>query len=184
MSDIDFLRELLDFHHDSNLWQHEAFRMQLLRYWDEELAKPRHADPKRLLRHGFKVFSQNDEDGIIQEIFRRIGTLDRRFVEFGVDRGFECNTAKLLIEGWQGLWIEGDARAVTQMRERFAPFLAERKLALAQGRVTADNINAILESAGVTGEIDILSIDIDGNDYWIWKAIDVVRPRVVIIEYK
>ena len=78
-----------------------AMQLEIARAWDAEIAKPRHADPKRLLRHGFKIYSQNDEDGIIQEIFRRIGAGSRTFVEFGVATGFECNTVKLLIEGWQ-----------------------------------------------------------------------------------
>ena len=83
-----------------------ARQIELARLWADELAKPRHADPKRLLRYGFKVYSQADEDGIIQEIFRRIGTTNRTFVEFGVEAGVECNTAKLLLDGWNGLWIE------------------------------------------------------------------------------
>src|SRR3954470_11450387 len=83
-------------------------QLEVLRAWEEEIAKPRHADPRRLLRHGFKMYSQNDEDGIIQEIFRRIDTTHRTFVEFGVESCVECNSAKLLIEGWRVLWIEAD----------------------------------------------------------------------------
>ena len=64
-----------------------AGQMNVLESWERELAKPRNRDPKRLAGHGYKVFSQNDEDGIIAEIFRRIGTRDRRFVEFGGTRG-------------------------------------------------------------------------------------------------
>src|SRR5436190_14023774 len=91
--------------------QLSAGQVQVLvqRFWQEELAKPRYADPKRLIKHGFRVYSQNDEDGIIQEIFRRIGVQDRTFIEFGVSIGNECNTAKLLLEGWHGLWMEGSS---------------------------------------------------------------------------
>src|SRR3954468_19503553 len=95
-----------------------AMQLQVLRGGDDEMAKPRHADPKRLLRYGFKLYSQNDEDGIIQEIFRRIGTTNRTFVEFGVESGIECNSAKLLIEGWRGLWIEADGRYVRAIHHR------------------------------------------------------------------
>jgi hypothetical protein len=102
-------------------------QLELLRYWTEELAKPRNADPKRLLRHGFKVYSQSDEDGIIQEIFRRIGTTNRSFVEFGVDTGAECNTAKLLVEGWHGLWIEAAARNAALIRNNFAVTLGDKE---------------------------------------------------------
>jgi hypothetical protein len=183
MSDNELLRQILDLNLKRELLEAERFKLEFLRFWNEELAKPRNADPKRLLRYGFKMFSQNDEDGIIQEIVRRIGPAGRTFVEFGVQNGFQCNTAKLLIEGWRGLWIEANAGAVAQMRKHFKSFLADRALTLVQGRVTAENINAILADAGVTGEIDMLGIDIDGNDYWIWKAIEVVRPRLVVIEY-
>src|SRR5262245_40537087 len=74
----------------SALFERERFKMEFLRYWSDEMEKPRNADAKRLLRYGFKVYSQNDEDGIIQEIFRRIGSSNRTFVEFGAGDGLEC----------------------------------------------------------------------------------------------
>jgi len=160
-----------------------AMSMSVQRCWNEEIARPRHADPRRLLRYGFKVFSQNDEDGIIQEIFRRIGVTRRTFVEFGVETGIECNTAKLLVEGWCGLWIESDAQSVAKIHENFQSFIAKRDLMLEQTTVTAENIDDLLTRAGIQGEIDLLSIDIDYNDYWVWKAIEAVAPRVVVIEY-
>jgi hypothetical protein len=158
-------------------------QLRVQRAWEQEIAKPRHADPKRLVRYGYKVYSQNDEDGIITEVFRRIGTTSRTFVEFGVETGVECNTAKLLVEGWRGLWIESNAPSADAIRREFAPFIAGGKLALQESLVTAENINALLGQGGFSGEIDFLSIDIDRNDYWVWKAIDVVNPRVVAIEY-
>jgi hypothetical protein len=160
-----------------------ALQLQVLRAWDDEMAKPRHADPKRLLRYGFKLYSQNDEDGIIQEVFRRIGTTARTFVEFGVETGAECNTAKLLIEGWRGLWIEAKADNADAIRRRFAPFLQDGRLTLTQDLVTAENIDTLITAGGLAGEIDLVGIDIDYNDYWVWKAITAVRPRVVVIEY-
>jgi hypothetical protein len=158
-------------------------QMNLHRFWAETLREPRYADPKRLVRHGFKVYSQHDEDGIIQEIFRRIGTFKRTFVEFGVESGVECNTVKLLIEGWRGLWIEANAQGCKAIASAFDPFLHDRRLTLKQSLVTAENINTLIKSADLDGEIDLLSIDIDFNDYWVWKAIEIVTPRVVVIEY-
>jgi hypothetical protein len=158
-------------------------QLRVQRAWDEEMKKPRHADPKRLVRYGYKVYCQNDEDGIIAEIFRRIGTTSRTFVEFGVETGVECNTAKLLVEGWRGLWIESNAASATAIRREFAPFIADGKLVLKESLVTTENINGLIGKAGFSGEIDLLSIDIDGNDYWVWKAINTVDPRVVVIEY-
>jgi hypothetical protein len=151
--------------------------------WDEEMKKPRHADPKRLVRYGYKVYSQNDEDGIIAEIFRRIGTTTRTFVEFGVETGIECNTAKLLVDGWRGLWIEANPQSVAAIRDNFASFIADGRLSVAESRVTVENINGLLARSGLGKEIDLLSIDIDFNDYWVWKAIDAVNPRVVVVEY-
>jgi hypothetical protein len=158
-------------------------QLRVQRAWEAEIDKPRHADSKRLLRYGYKVYSQNDEDGIIAEIFRRIGATSRSFVEFGVESGVECNSVKLLIEGWRGLWIESNSASAGAIRDNFAPFIAENKLVLQESRVTAENINALIGQGGFAGEIDLLSIDIDGNDYCVWKAIDVVNPRVVVIEY-
>jgi tetratricopeptide (TPR) repeat protein len=158
-------------------------QMSLLRTWSEELAAPRNADPKRLLRHGFKVYSQCDEDGIIQEIFKRIETTNRIFVEFGVETGIECNTVKLLLEGWRGLWIDGDGKNVEKISTRFKSLMDSRHLAVRQSFITAENINALISDGGLRGPIDLLSIDIDNNDYWVWKAIDVIEPRVVVIEY-
>lgn len=169
-------------HHIAN-FNAATVQMNIQRFWTETLAEPRYADPKRLLRHGFKVYSQHDEDGIIQEIFRRIGTTSRTFVEFGVETGVECNTVKLLIEGWRGLWIEANAPACRSINALFEGFLKEKRLALAQSFVTAENINGLIKNGGFGGDIDLLSIDIDFNDYWIWKAIDAANPRVVVIEY-
>ena len=160
-----------------------AMQLQVLRAWDEEMAKPRHADPKRLLRYGFKLYSQNDEDGIIQEIFRRLGAGNRTFVEFGVESGVECNSVKLLVEGWRGLWIEAKPDNADAVRRHFASFMQDGKLTLLEDRATAENIDALLGQGGMTGEVDFLGIDIDYNDYWVWKAITAVRPRVIVIEY-
>jgi hypothetical protein len=160
-----------------------AMQLQVAQAWDAEIAKPRHADPRRLLRYGFKTYSQNDEDGIIQEIFRRIGVSNRTFVEFGVSTGLECNTAKLLVEGWHGLWIEADPLRAASIRRSFDVFAQDRRLTVLEQRVTAENIDALLAAAGLAGEIDLISIDIDYNDYWVWKALTAVRPRVVVIEY-
>ncbi|HYS47805.1 MAG TPA: hypothetical protein VEM36_03405 [Xanthobacteraceae bacterium] len=179
----DVNMEILDLLEREAVRSRYLAQMKVLRAWHEEIAKPRYLAPKRLLRHGYKVYSQNDEDGIIAEIFRRIGVAGRTFVEFGVETGVECNTAKLLVEGWRGLWIEANPESAASIGQNFAPFITERTLTLVESRVTAENINGLIGQTGLRGEIDLLSIDIDYNDYWVWKAIDVVAPRVVVIEY-
>lgn len=147
-------------------------------YYNQFLSMDRYADPKRLLKYGYKVYSQGYGDGMIQEIFSRVGITNKRFIEFGVETQ-ENNTLFLLLSGWSGLWL--DARALDL--GPVANHIKNGTLKFAQVVVTAENINgAIREHYGV-GEIDLLSIDISGNDYWVWKALDAVRPRVVVVEY-
>lgn len=140
-------------------------------------------DPKRLERFGCKGYSQNDEDGIIREIFRRIGTTDKRFVEFGTGNGLENNTLFLLCQEWSGLWIDGSDVDHAAQKDVFGWAITENRLNAVQSFLTVDNINTVIGDGGMKGEIDLLSVDIDGNDYHIWKAIDVVAPRVLVIEY-
>jgi len=177
---LDEVIEMLRRH--TERWHYLA-QKEALAAWSDEVAKPRHADPRRLTRHGYKVYSQNDEDGIIAEIFSRIGMTNRIFVEFGVETGVECNTVKLLVEGWRGLWIEADPASAASIRDIFSSFIASRQLTLVESRVTAENIDALIASGGIVGEIDLLSIDIDYNDYWVWRAIKQINPRLVAIEY-
>src|ERR1700758_747686 len=109
------LSELMDRHSDM-LYRSEIMlrRLNALTYIDGEqyrrtlLSDNKYRNETRLERYGFKVYSQCDEDGIIQEIFNRIGLTSSTFVEFGVGNGLENNTLKLLLEGWSGLWIEGN----------------------------------------------------------------------------
>jgi hypothetical protein len=183
MTDPDRLDELVSLLRRHVELTRYRTQMDVLDHWTREIDRPRNADPKRLARYGYKVYSQNDEDGIIAEIFRRIGTTARSFVEFGVETGVECNTAKLLVEGWRGLWIEANPTSAAAMRQNFTTFIEQGRLTLSESAVTAENIDALLEASGVRGEIDLLSIDIDNNDYWVWKAIRAIHPRVVVIEY-
>jgi hypothetical protein len=151
-------------------------------YVARELGATRYNDPLRLERFGAKVYSQYDEDGIIQEIFRRIGTTNKLFVEFGVESGVENNSLKLLLEGWRGLWIEGSNNYAESIKSRFSDLIDSQRLSLNCSFVTAENINELIGSFAA-GDIDLLSIDIDGNDYHIFEALTVVQPRVVVIEY-
>lgn len=160
--------------------------VEKVRYRSDELAKPRYQEAARLLKHGYKVYSQNDEDGIIAEIFKRIGTTSKTFVEFGVERGVECNTLWLLTQGWSGLWLEGQSGHCSAIAKSHAHFIADGKLQVENAFITAENINALLGrrfDVAQKQEIDLLSVDIDFNDYWVWKAISGVNPRVVCVEY-
>lgn len=133
----------------------------------------------------FRIYSQYGEDGILQYLFRHLGTTnDRTFVEFGIQSGRQCNAALLaLCQGWRGLFIEGDPRMAASAREYYDSMLEERakQIQIVNAFITTANINQLLE--GMPRNLDLLSIDIDGNDYWIWEAITGVQPRVVVIEY-
>jgi hypothetical protein len=131
------------------------------------LAEERHRRPKSLVPFGFKVNSQNDEDGIIQEIFRRIGVKHRVVVEFGCGNGVENNTGYLLMQGWSGLWMDGNKKEIHRISDLHKPFIDKNALRTRCAKVTREDIDALLD--GVPAEADLLSIDIDTNDYWIWS---------------
>jgi len=117
------------------------------------------------------VYSQCGEDGVLARLFALIGEGNRYFVEFGAWDGVHfSNTANLrLHHGWRGLLMEGSDRADGELvRREF---------------VNAENVNALFARYAVPERFDLLSIDIDGNDYWVWKAIEGFTPRVVVIEY-
>lgn len=158
--------------------------IQLDRFFADELARnPKYSDPRKLNHHETQVFSQNGEDGIIAEIFRRIGVRSRTFVESGVGDGLENNTTYLLSQGWKGAWIEGDPDLSKKIRSHFRKPLASGELKLLNSLVTAENIEAILAKLDVPKEFDLFSLDIDRNTFHVWKAIRQFQPRVVVVEY-
>lgn len=146
------------------------------------LAAPRYDDPRCLTRYGAKTYSQNDEDGIIEEIFRRIGESSRRFVEIGVGDGTENNTLALLLKGWRGTWIDAAPRNAESIRRRFAPMLQEGQLQFFERRVTLAALPHLLAEIDAVEPIDLLGIDIDGNDYHILAAMP-LKARVIVLEY-
>jgi hypothetical protein len=117
------------------------------------------------------VYSQFGEDGVIGRILECIGTTNRFFVDFGAFDGISLsNTANLrLHHGWTGLLMDGDS--------------SNHNSLVTTEIVTAENVEALFKKHGVPNEFDLLSIDIDGNDYWVWQAIERFVPRVVVIEY-
>ena len=124
-----------------------------------------------LASHERSVYSQYGEDGVIERIFECIGATNRSFVEFGAGDGLAVsNTAHLrLNRGWTGLLMDGNPRGEGDL--------------IVRARIDAENVEALFERHGVPRVFDLLSIDIDGNDYWVWNAIRRFTPRVVVIEY-
>jgi hypothetical protein len=134
---------------------------------------------------GFRVFSQFEEDGKLLFIFSVIGMTNKTFIEIGSDDGVNSNSANLVLNfGWQGLFIDANKRAIERGRKFYRkyphPWSYPPKFVCEI--VKCENINQIIQKNGFSGEIGLLSIDIDGNDYWIWDAIKVIKPQVVIIE--
>jgi hypothetical protein len=144
---------------------------------------PRYQDPRSVTRHGFKVYSQHDEDGILEAIFNRVGEGHRRFVEIGVGNGLENNTAYLLQKGWTGVWVDADTERAGYISREFAKLIKAGRLVFRQEFVKAEAVEELLEGLGVPADVDLFSLDIDGNEWWVWRALRRIRPRVVVVEY-
>lgn len=135
---------------------------------------------------GFRSFSQTDEDGKLLYIFALIGTTDRRVIEVCASEGIEANATNLIVHhGWDGLLFDGSEQYV-QIGKRF--YNTNRETSVFPPRfvhawITRDNINDLIRAQGFEGEIDLFSLDIDGMDFWVWQALEVVRPRVMVVEY-
>lgn len=139
-------------------------------------------ESKDFLKSQFRVFSQWGEDGLLQYLVSNVKFCNNKFIEFGVEDYYESNTRFLLSNNnWSGLIIDGDLENINKIKKD--PIYWSSNLKAVNQFITKDNINDIIKSNGFAGNIGILSIDIDGNDFWILKAIDIVRPDLIIIEY-
>ena len=133
----------------------------------------------------FRTYSQFGEDGILLYIFSVIGSTNKKCVEFCGGGGFD-NTANLIINhGWKGMFFDGSERKIRKGQQFYSQCLDTQMWPpkLVQTWITAGNINKLLEENGYIGEVDLLSLDMDGIDYWAWKAIESIHPRVVVLEY-
>jgi hypothetical protein len=139
-------------------------------------------DPKQLSDVEFRVFSQYGEDGIIQYLINKIPEIPKSFIEFGVESYVEANTRFLLMhDHWRGLILDGSQDNMDIVKK--LDLYWQYDLTAVAAFITRENINQLFEKHGFTGEIGLLSIDIDGNDYWVWESINVVSPVIVITEY-
>ena len=155
---------------------------QLFHYYQD--CKRNNTLPK-LRDTGFRVFSQFEEDGKLLFIFSVIGMDNKTFVEIGADDGINSNSANMIFNfGWHGLFLDGNKQSIKRGIKFYNkyPHPWAYPPTFVNCLVKRENVNQIIQEAGFSGEIGLLSIDIDGNDYWVWDAIDVVQPKVVIIE--
>jgi hypothetical protein len=147
------------------------------------------ADPSSyhlgLKNFGFRVHSEFEEDGQLIYIFAAIGFGNKIVVEIGAGDGIACMSANLIVNhGFTGLLFDSDPDNVNRGTEFFAQ---HRDTSLIPPKferawITAENVNEFISGAGVSGDVDLLALDIDGNDYWVWKAIEVIDPRVCVFE--
>ena len=167
---------------DNNNLRH-IYQLLVTDQIDRLKKEARYNNPRSLIPYGYKMYSQNDEDGIIREIFNRIGATNKVFVEFGIGNGLENNTLALLFDGWNGLWIEASSESVKAIRKNMPRIIDSGKLKVIESFITKKNINDLILPNVSPREIDLLSIDIDGNDFHVLDAITCILPRVIVIEY-
>ena len=177
----NFLNRILQYYYATN--KKEVLFQSKLRQEIEIIKKKEFKrDKKNLIPHGFKIFSQSDEDGILNEIFKRIGTTNKKFLEFGVN-STNNNTTSLLLNAWTGVWLEASNSKVKKIKKKYEAFLKNKKLKIYKKKITAENINSVIKSVHLKGRIDLLSIDIDGNELYLLNKLSQIKPRVIIVEY-
>lgn len=147
------------------------------------LSDQRHKGRIELLREAeFRVFSQWGEDGIIDWLIACIPDINKSFVEFGVQNYRESNTRYMLMaHNWRGLVMDGSMTNIEDIRSQ--DIYWRHDILAKCAFIDCNNINSLLVDSGFHGEIGLLSIDIDGNDYWVWQAIEVASPVIVVCEY-
>ena len=138
--------------------------------------------PSQIHESEFRVYSQWGEDGIIQHLLRHVPIEKKIFVEFGVENYTESNTRFLLVNDyWSGLIMDGSRINIEYVKSDIIYWAHNLKAECIF--ITRDNINEVISRNGLSGDIGLLSVDIDGNDYWVWEAITCINPRIVICEY-
>lgn len=130
---------------------------------------------------GFQVFSQWNEDGLIQYLIQNIPIENKKFIEFGVQNYEESNTKFLLMhDSWEGLVLDSSKDNINYIKN--CNLYWKYGIRAVSAFITKKNINDLLTFHGMKGDIGLLSIDIDGNDFYVWDAINCVQPRIVICE--
>jgi hypothetical protein len=158
-------------------------QLELGRELERLQAELRSAMPDNPAACGFKVYSQADEDGILEEIIRRLGLERGNFIEIGCGDGRENNSHYLLLKGWRGIWVDGDPANIAAVR---AALPLGKRLRAVEQMITRENVESIPAAAGSPdiGELDVFSVDVDGNDLAIaLAAISTWSPKIIVGEY-
>lgn len=143
--------------------------------------------PENLGLFGNKKYSQTDEDGIIEEIFKRIPN-NKTFLEIGVQTGIECNTHYLLLKGWRGIWVEGSKEYCLEIEKELNGRSFPNRFSVLNSFIDRENIVDIFKQSHnflSVKELDFFSLDIDGNDFYIMEELlnNSFKPKVVCVEY-
>jgi hypothetical protein len=150
--------------------------------YQQVAGQERYLDPRRLAGYELRICSQNGEDGIVQHLLQVLKEVPATFVEIGVGDGRENNTILLLKQGWRGVWIEDNPKFCKKIRKMYAREIASRQLILIEAFVEPSNVDGLV--GGIfSGEIGILSIDIDRDTHHVWSKLSCIRPVVAVIEY-
>lgn len=139
--------------------------------------------PNNLNENSFTVYSQSDEDGIIDQIFEKILYKNKFFIEIGVEDGLECNTTFLLSQGWTGVWLEGDQKFEKSITNNFQSCINKDQLKVVFGYLDKNNINTKIIENSKNLNPDLLSIDIGLSTFKVLEAINIIKPRLIIVEY-
>ena len=149
----------------------------------KELLIQNYSKDNQLLKYEHQTFSQNGEDGIINEIFNRLGIKTGEFIEIGTGDGSENNTRLLLELGWKGVWIDGSTKNLNTINSNFQNFIKNDKLLAYANFVNENNINSILQKYDISKDVDLLSLDLDLTTHLVWESINYITPKVLVIEY-
>ncbi len=181
------LRHLLHSPQTVNAVRHEVSKIDELRVQNGKISSQiNRGQVKEIIenihRAEFRVFSQWGDDGIIQFLVDYLDIEQKNFIEFGVEDYKESNTRFLLVNNnWKGLIMDSSEKYMKSVQAD--DIYWKHELTATPIFVTKENINPLLKENGFEGDVGLLHIDIDGNDYWIWKAINSIKPVIVLIEY-
>ncbi len=180
---IKFVRQLLGVSKVTQFWREEFDKIKMLTAQPlVQRIKDNSGKFASIQEAEFSVFSQWGDDGIIQYLIHSLDIKNKTFIEFGVQNYLESNTRFLLInDNWKGLVIDGSEKNIEFIKNDSISW--KYSLNAVAKFITKENLNTIIGDAGFKGEIGVLHIDVDGNDYWFWESLSVVNPEVVIMEY-
>ena len=179
-----FFKWILDFRKEISHIRYETLRQTRIQQSIlKELLFQNYNKENLLQKYEHQTFSQNGEDGIINEIFNRLGIIKGEFIEIGTGDGSENNTRLLLELGWKGTWIDGNPNCLNSIYNELAHFISSKKLNAQLNFVDSENINSILKENNISPNVDLLSLDLDLTTHLVWEALTYITPKVLVIEY-